>query len=307
MTQHPAAATPPLINTVGHRRALAWALRALCLTEIVSWGVLYYAFPVLSSTITQDTGWSTTTTTALFSGALTVSAVAGIGVGRAMHTHGPRALMTGGSVLAVAAVLLLAWSPTLWVFAAGWLIAGLAMSCVLYAPAFAAVTVWFGNDRVPALTAITLVAGLASTVFAPATAALSDHLSWRSTYLVLAVVLAALTIPVHWLALRPEWPGTGSTNALAAETPAVADVEPSVDAAEIRPVARGEFWLLAAGFTASSVCFYATVVNMVPCWTGVDSPAPTRRGFLALAAWGRSWADSDTPGWYAIQPLPSAQ
>ena len=34
------------------------ALAALCATEIVSWGVLYYAFPVLVGTISADTGWS---------------------------------------------------------------------------------------------------------------------------------------------------------------------------------------------------------------------------------------------------------
>jgi hypothetical protein len=32
-------------------------------------------------------------------------------------------------------------------------------------------------------------------IFAPVTAALLDHLGWRHTYLVLAVVLAAVTCP----------------------------------------------------------------------------------------------------------------
>ena len=76
------------------------------------------------------------------------------------------------------------------------------MAATFYQPAFAALTRWWGPDHVRALTVVTLAGGLASTVFAPLTAALADHLSWRHTYLVLAVILAAVTIPAHALALR---------------------------------------------------------------------------------------------------------
>ena len=50
-----AAATPGSL-----RRALA----ALCVTEIVSYGVIYYAFPVLAGQISGETGWSRTAITA---------------------------------------------------------------------------------------------------------------------------------------------------------------------------------------------------------------------------------------------------
>lgn len=62
----------------GLRRVLI----TLCLTQITSWGVLYYAFPVLSVRITADTGWSQPAVTAAFSGALVTSALVGIWVGR---------------------------------------------------------------------------------------------------------------------------------------------------------------------------------------------------------------------------------
>jgi hypothetical protein len=42
------------------------ALAALCLTEIVSYGVLFYAFPVLATDITGSTGWSRTAITAAY-------------------------------------------------------------------------------------------------------------------------------------------------------------------------------------------------------------------------------------------------
>ncbi len=44
--------TLPQTGAAGLRQVLV----VLCVTEITSWGVLYYAFPVLSGQITATTG-----------------------------------------------------------------------------------------------------------------------------------------------------------------------------------------------------------------------------------------------------------
>lgn len=185
---------------------LRWVLATLCLTEITSWGVLYYAFTVLSNQISVDTGWSAPAVTAAFSAGLVTSALSGIVVGRWLDRYGPRWIMTGGSVLGVCAVLAVTAAPNYSSFVAAWVAAGLAMSAVFYAPAFAALTRFFGSAAVRALTVLTLAAGFASTVFAPLTAVLSDHMGWRGTYLVLAAGLAVVTIPAHFFGLRRPWP-----------------------------------------------------------------------------------------------------
>src|SRR3954470_12912012 len=82
----------------------AGALAALCVTEITSWGVLYYAFPVLADSISADTSWPRTAVAAAFSASLLVAAVVGVAVGRWLDRVGPRLIMTAGSVLAVPAV-----------------------------------------------------------------------------------------------------------------------------------------------------------------------------------------------------------
>lgn len=186
----------------GRRRVLS----ILCLTEITSWGILYYAFPVLSPAISADTGWSTSTIVAAFSLSQLLAALVGIPVGRILDRHGPRWVMTAGSAVAVPALILVATAPNLVVFYLGWIVAGAAMGGVLYPPAFAALTRWWGTDRVRALMILTLAAGLASTVFAPLTALLASRSEWRRTYLVLAVLLAVITIPGHLLGLRGRWP-----------------------------------------------------------------------------------------------------
>ena len=132
--------TSEAVSGTGDRSRPRTALPALCATQITSWGIVYYAFPVLNSQITATTGWSTTATTAAFSGALLVSALTGIPVGRILDRRGPRAVMTTGSVLGVVAVLAIASAPNLIAFTAAWLLAGVAMAATFYQPAFAALT-----------------------------------------------------------------------------------------------------------------------------------------------------------------------
>jgi MFS family permease len=115
----------------GDRSRLRAVLPVLCATQITSWGIVYYAFPVLNLQITASTGWPAGSTTAAFSAALLVSALAGIRVGRIIDHRGPRAVMTARSILGVISILIVAAAPNLPVFFAVWLLAGLAMTRLL--------------------------------------------------------------------------------------------------------------------------------------------------------------------------------
>ncbi|TCO59271.1 MFS transporter [Actinocrispum wychmicini] len=247
---------PDAATRTGLRRVLV----VLCATEITSWGVLYYAFPVLAGHITASTGWSTTAITAALSASQLVAALVGIAVGRWLDHRGPRGVMTAGSLLAVPSVVAVAVSPNLVCFLVAWLLVGVAMGAVLYPPAFAALTRWHGPSRVRALTVLTLAAGLASTVFAPLTAWLSESLDWRATYLVLAGILALVTIPGHWFGLRLPWPPRPP-------------IEPH-HAADPGRVARSRAFLtLVVAFGVAAFASYAIVVNLVPLLAerGVDT------------------------------------
>jgi MFS family permease len=252
----PASSTtsqPDALTGAGLRRVVA----VLSVTQIISWGVLYYAFAALSSSITADTSWSSVSVTGAFSLSQLVAAGAGIWVGRHIDGYGPRRVMTAGSLLAVPAVLVIATATSLAAFYAGWVLAGVAMAGVLYPPAFAALTHWAGDRRVGALTTLTLVAGLASTVFAPLSSELDDRLGWRGAYLTLLVVLVLFTVPLHWWGLRKPWRSTAGHEAHVDASAAVA--------AKARTVARSRpFILLAAAMALTSLSIFAVVVNLVP-------------------------------------------
>ena len=244
----PDTAQPTTPTDAGLRRVLI----TLCLTQITSWGVLYYAFPVLSVHITASTGWSQPAVTAAFSAALITSAVVGIWVGRWLDRRGPHAVMSAGSLLAAVALVGVALSPNLVCFMTAWITVGVAMGAVLYPPAFAALTRWYGPRHVGALTILTLVAGLASTVFAPLTAALSSQFDWRTTYFILAGVLAVVTIPAHAIGLRQPWP----------PAPAPHLAEPPSRTARSRP-----FVALTIAFALATCASYAIIANLIPLMT----------------------------------------
>src|SRR5438876_4619214 len=174
----------------------------LGVTETISWGVLYYAFTVYLAPMEAELGWSRGDMTGAFSVALLLAGLTAIPVGRWLDRHGPRLLMTVGSIAAT--LLVLAWSRVsgLDQLYLVWAAIGLTMTATLYDPAFATATRWFERNRVRALTAITLMAGFASTIFIPYAGWLVQVEGWRQSVLILAGVLGVGTIAPHALLLR---------------------------------------------------------------------------------------------------------
>ncbi|NUW30962.1 MFS transporter [Nonomuraea sp. SMC257] len=251
------------------------ALVALCVTELTSWGTLYYAFPVVLTELVRDTGWPMTTAMGAFSAGLLTSAAFGAPVGRILDRHGPRRVMTTGSVLGTGALLAVAAAPGLPWFVAAWMLAGLAQSALLYPPAFAALTRWYGPARIRPLTTLSLVAGLSSTVFAPLAALLVTHLGWRATYLVLAGLLAVVTLPLHALFLTPPWPVSAGHS-------------PERSPSRVRDVVRSRaFVLLAAAMSLAGLGLYAATTNLVPLLTSRGISTTTAATALGLCGAGQ--------------------
>jgi MFS family permease len=268
-----------------------WVIVAtLSVTETVTWGIVYYGFPVFLRPMEQDLGASRVAVTGAFSAGLGVSALAALPVGRWIDRRGPRGLMTAGSCLAT--LLTFAWAqvqslPALY---AVWFGMGVAMAATLYEPAFAAIVSWFTRQRDRALLTVTLAGGLASTIFMPIEAWLLSQVGWRSALTILAVVLGVVTIPLHAGLLRrapagaqplPERPpaalGRGMTLATARRTTV--------------------FWVLAAAFFVSNFATAALSTHLIPYLVGRGN-SPT----LAAAVIG--WMGAmQLPGRFMFVPI----
>jgi MFS family permease len=272
----------------GERRA--WTLVVtLGLTETTSYGVLYYAFTVFLTPMQTELGWSRSALTGAFSLALLLSGVVGLLVGRWLDRHGPHALMTIGSCLAVA--LVLAWSQArnLIVFYLIWAGIGVVMAAVLYEPAFWVVARHFTSQRGRALTVLTFIAGFASVIFVPLAGALVLAQGWRAALVTLAVIFAIGTIPAHSLVLRERRNGAPSLRRRGEMEPLTPDLSPR-ERGEIGASLRSmAFWGIAAAFFLITLSTSALAVHLVPLLQG--------RGYSQTFA-------TTTVGVYALMALP---
>ncbi|MBW8847204.1 MAG: MFS transporter, partial [Burkholderiales bacterium] len=147
--------------------------------QTLAWASSYYLPAMLARPMAGELGVSEPTVFAAFSAALVVSAIVGPHSGRRIDRWGGRpVLMVTSGLFALGLAAMAVASGPVGLFAA-WLVMGLAMGSGLYEAAFASLVRLYGHDARGAITGITLIAGFASTVGWPLTAALEHGLGWR--------------------------------------------------------------------------------------------------------------------------------
>jgi predicted MFS family arabinose efflux permease len=222
---------------------------ALGISQIVSWGTLYYAIAVLSAPMRAELQMTEPVFFAAFTLSLLVSGLVAPTIGRWIDTRGARGVMSGGSLLAAAAFVLLATATGSVAYFLGWIVAGLAMAATLYEASFAALNQLAGSLYRRTVTALTLFGGFASSVFWPLTHYLSDAIGWRQTLFVYAGLHLLICFPVHrWMLPRR----TGEI------------LPHSSESAEkvVAPLSR-TFVLLAAAFACGAFVFSVLSVYLI--------------------------------------------
>jgi len=169
----------------------------LGVSQVVCWGVSFYAIGVFGDAIGAEQGWSKTEVHGAFSVALLTMGLASSFVGRAIDEHGGRVVLSIGSVLLALGCLWLSTVETLMSYYLAWIFLGVAMRCCLYDAAFAALARIAGPEARRPISQITLLGGLSATCFWPIGQSLMDWFGWRGALLIYAG-LALLTLVVHW-------------------------------------------------------------------------------------------------------------
>jgi len=172
-----------------------------------------FSLPVLLRPIARDTGWSVTGV----SGAMTVGflamALTSMIWGTLSDRFGPRPVVLTGSVV-IAASLALASATTSLVafqFIFGVMVGG--ATAAIFAPMMATVTGWFDTHRGLAVSLVSAGMGMAPMTMSPLVAWLISHHDWRTSMRILAVVAAAIMIPVSLLVRRAPALQTGLSGA----------------------------------------------------------------------------------------------
>jgi MFS family permease len=238
----------------------------MAIAQIISWGTLFYAFSLFVVPMHESLGWSRPLLNGALSLGLLSSGVVAFPVGTWIDRHGGRGVMTLCSL--AGGLLLLAWAQveTSWVFYLIWVCIGASMAGVLYEPAFAVITAVFGPDARRGITALTLVAGFASTIFMPLTQLLIGALGWRHALLVLGALNLVVCLPLHAVFV-PGTTGSHVPELPQGDAPA---------ASELRAILRGRVFVgLAIWFTAYNAAQSAFIFQFVPLLTtwGVETAA----------------------------------
>jgi MFS family permease len=236
-------------------------LWVLSLGQLITWGLVYYTFPLFVVPMEKELGWSRDQLYGALSAGLLVAGLCSIPVGAWIDRGHGRLLMTGGSVLA--AILLFAWSqihtlPMLYVV---WIGLGACQSVTLYEPAFAVITRVYGPRYKQGILLMTFLGGLASTFGIPFAQLLIERTDWRSTLEVMAVIILGVAFFIHWLFVpgpKEEAVPIGDSKPASAT-----DGKPKKSplAAAIRVPA---FWGLVVAFAGYGLAFSAMSFHLIP-------------------------------------------
>ena len=173
------------------------AVPVLGVTQILSWGSIFYTPVLIVPLIANEHGWSMSFAMGGFSVALLAAGLTAPFVGRSIDRFGGHVVMTVGSLVGALGLALIVHADNPIAYFAVWMVLGLAMAANLYDSAFASLGRIFGAGARRPITALTLAGGFASTVSWPATHFLVEAVGWRGTYLVYAALLACVSAPLH--------------------------------------------------------------------------------------------------------------
>lgn len=168
----------------------------------VAMGALF-ALPVLLNPMVADTGWSRTG----ISGAMTVAflamALCAMLWGAASDRFGARPAVLLGAGLFTLALVLASRAQSLLQFQLAFGGLGGATVAAFIAPMMATVTGWFSRQTALAVSLVSAGMGLAPVTMSPLVAWLIGRQDWREVLLLLAGIVAILTLPAALLLRRP--------------------------------------------------------------------------------------------------------
>lgn len=236
----------------------------LSVVQLIDYGTMYHGFAVLAPSMATGLGWPVEWVFGVLSASFLLGGIATARVGRWVDRKGAEIVMLVGTLMSALALALCGLLPGRIAFVAT--VAGiqLVLTLVQYNVAFSLLV---QIDPVRAqrnISWLSMVMGLASTIFWPITSALHSVLDWQQVFLVFAAMHVGICLPllVLLLALVRRAPATGSGPS-GDEDPAPAQsgrIEGMVTPAYRLPVSA----LMIVGFSLQSFVLAAFFIHLLP-------------------------------------------
>jgi hypothetical protein len=268
-------------------------ITALGITQIISWGAIFYGISVLAKPMMEELGWSFTFIFAGFSLSLLIGGIVSKPVAAFIQKRGGRLTLTLGSLVGALGLALLSQVTSPYLYVAAWIILGLASRLTLYDAAFATLVEIYGMKARRPISVLTLFGGLASSIFWPICHYANEAIGWRGAWLVCALSVLVICTPLHLLLPRPGSAVAGGVNG---SEPAAPDPEPLVPASQ-RAFA---ILMLTIAMACNSFVTTALSVHLIPAAVTMGMVAATAvwissirgvfqtLGRLAEIIWGKN-------------------
>jgi MFS family permease len=161
-----------------------------------------FSLPVFLTPISRDTGWSVTGISSAMTIGFLAMAFTSMIWGTLTDRVGPLPVVLTGSIVLPASLLLASLAPsiTAFQFIFGVMVGG--SIAAIFAPMMATVTGWFDTHRSLAVSLVSAGMGMAPMTMSPLAAWLISNHDWRTSLQILAIVVAAIMIPVSLLVRR---------------------------------------------------------------------------------------------------------
>lgn len=230
-------------------------LFGLALTRVIGWGSTYYAPSVLAGYLDRDIGLSAPVVFAGITILLVTGAVLSPLLGRHLDIHGTRRSMCLGALVCALGLATLAAAQGPVSYLASWLIIGLGHALSLANTGNVTIAQIMGPRTRRVIGLMMLMTGLASSIFWPLAAGLSEAFGWRVTWLVFAAMQIVIVLPIYAAIPRYHRPAP----------PAVAEHAPASEGHGRVPQGsrRAIFALVALIFSASGLVSWGLPLNLI--------------------------------------------
>ena len=217
------------------------AVWLLALGLLLIYAGSYYAFPALLPMLEAETHWGKPALAlGPTLGTLTMAVLTPL-TGRIVDKGRGRRMLLVMPLVAALAMVVLALAPNPWVWWGGWIVVGAAQAGAVYETVFSLLTRRLGAEARPAITRVTMLAGLSGTMTFPLGHWLGATFGGQQAYFGFAALTLFGTLPLYLMAVRRLGPDQPPSEAVAGDGGSV------LRAALRRPA----FWGIAAIFSAA--------------------------------------------------------
>lgn len=229
--------------------------------------IIGFTFGVFFTSLAEEFKWSRAEISLAFSLSLLALSVALPVAGRVVDRFGARRVILSSVLLfGLALVSLYFLSANLWHYYAIFVVIGVVGGGVSPVPYYNVITHWFDRRRGLALGLAMIGVGLSEFVMPSFAQALIIRVGWRLAYVIIGVIVVAVTFPVVALFLKetPREMGLGPDGAVASETRVERVSGPSSGLTGREAWRNLTFWLMSSSLFLVSMSLTGCLVHIAP-------------------------------------------